>query len=110
MPVMTGQDLEGAKRGRPQGPGHRAPAGSRFNGWIVDVILGGAIGGLLGAIVAVNLVIYSGIEDGYEANLVDVFQQSPWIGLLTVAALIAGPTVGVTVARRRRAAGSGRDG
>ena len=56
----------------------------------------------MGAIVAVNLVIYSGIEDGYEASLPEVFSENLFVGLATVGVLCAGPIVGVIVARRQR--------
>lgn len=72
--------------------------------WLIDVVVGGLLGGLAGAIVAVNVVIYTGIEDGYEASLADVFAQNTLVGLLTVGLLLAGPIVGVTMARRRRRA------
>lgn len=68
-------------------------------------MVGIAIGGLVGAIVAVNIVIYAGIERGYEASIPDVFRQNALVGVLTVATLIAGPVVGVLVMRRRRRRG-----
>jgi len=71
-------------------------------GWLVDILAGGAIGGAVGAIVAVNFVIFSGIEDGYEASIPAVFRQNVLIGLVTVAVLLAGPLLGVVMARRQR--------
>jgi len=71
-------------------------------GWLVDILAGGIIGGVVGAIVAVNFVIFSGIEDGYEASIAAVFRQNILIGLVTVAVLLAGPPLGVVVARRQR--------
>jgi formate-dependent nitrite reductase membrane component NrfD len=73
--------------------------------WLVDGLVGIAIGGLVGAIVAVNIVIYAGIEQGYEASIPDVFRQNALVGVLTVGTLIAGPVVGVLVMRRRRRRG-----
>lgn len=70
--------------------------------WLVDILLGGIVGGVVGAIVAVNVVIYSGIEPGYEATIPEVFEQSPVVGILTVTVLLAGPLLGVRVARRLR--------
>ena len=70
---------------------------------MIDIGLGGILGGIVGAITAVNVVIFSGIDDGYEASLSEVFSQNLVIGLATVAILVAGPIVGVIVARRQRA-------
>jgi hypothetical protein len=72
------------------------------SGWFVDVVAGGIVGGVAGAIVAVNFVIYSGIERGYEATIPEVFRESVVAGIITVAVLAAGPVVGVWIARRRR--------
>jgi len=41
-----------------------------MKGWLVDLTVGGLVGGLVGAVAAVNFVIYTGIEQGYEASLV----------------------------------------
>jgi hypothetical protein len=71
-------------------------------GWLFDLLVGGVIGVIAGAVAAVNLVIYVGIEDGYEATIVEVFAQSPVVGVVTVGVLLAGPIVGVLLARRIR--------
>ncbi|MGF1618535.1 MAG: hypothetical protein ACFCU2_12125 [Acidimicrobiia bacterium] len=77
--------------------------------WLLDVVVGGISGGLVGAVVAVNLVIYSGMERGYETTIPEVFRESVLIGLLVVAILLAGPVAGVWIARRlRRQRTSGR--
>lgn len=70
--------------------------------WLVDLVVGGIVGGVVGAVAAVNLVIFSGIERGYEANLVEVFQQSPVVGVIVVALLLGGPVLGVLFARTVR--------
>lgn len=70
--------------------------------WLLDVVVGGISGGLVGAVVAVNLVIYSGMERGYETTIPEVFRESAWIGSLVVAILVASPVVGVWIARRLR--------
>jgi hypothetical protein len=72
------------------------------SGWFVDIVAGGIVGGVAGAIVAVNFVIYAGIDRGYEATIPEVFRQSVVAGVITVAVLVAGPAVGVWIARRRR--------
>lgn len=71
--------------------------------WVVDVALGSVVGALIGGIVAVNVVIFSGIDDGYQASIGDVFSDNPIIGVLTVAILVAGPFAGIVMMRRRRA-------
>lgn len=68
-------------------------------------LVGFVVGALTGAIVAVNVVIFSGMDQGYETSLPDVFRQSPVVGVVVVAVLVAGPVVGVVLARR---SGSGR--
>jgi hypothetical protein len=71
-------------------------------GWLTDVLIGGISGGLVGAVAAVNVVIYAGIERGYEATIPEVFRESALVGSVVVAILLAGPLVGVWIARRRR--------
>lgn len=70
--------------------------------WLLDLAAGGMVGGAVSAVVAVNVVIYSGIEQGYEASLVEVFQYNPIVGVVTVAILVSGPVLGVMAARRLR--------
>lgn len=73
-----------------------------MRGWLVDLAVGGLVGGLVGAIAAVNFIIWTGIEQGYEASLTEVFQYSIIAGMVTVMILIAGPIMGVVTARRLR--------
>ncbi len=68
-------------------------------GWIIDIFVGGITAGIIGAIVAVNVVIYSGIDDGYEATLGELFDQNPIVGVISVAILLLGPLVGIAAAR-----------
>lgn len=79
-----------------------APERSRIRGWLVDVLAGGIVGGVTGAIVAVNVVIFSGVDRGYQASLREVFDHSPILGVVVVMVLAAGPVLGVLVARRQR--------
>lgn len=71
-------------------------------GWIIDIVAGVTIGALVSAIVAVNVVIFAGIDDGYEASLSEVFAQNKLVGVLTVGILFAGPILGVVYLRRQR--------
>ncbi len=72
---------------------------SHFRGWLVDLVVGG-LGGLVVAwIVAVNLVIYLGVESGYQAGPGDVFKHSWILGIVVVAVLVAGPVLAVTYMR-----------
>jgi len=78
------------------------------------VVIGGLTGGVVGAVLAVNVVIYAGIDRGYEATIPDVFRESTVIGVVAVALLVTGPVVGVVLARRlrdrRTGRGAGHDG
>lgn len=83
--------------------GRVSPAGlSGWRAWLFDVVVGGLIGGVVGGIAAVNLVIYAGVEGGYEAGIADVFQHNAALGVATVAILLLGPVAGAFIARRRR--------
>lgn len=70
--------------------------------WLVDLVRGALSGGLVGAVIAVNVVIFGGIEQGYEASVPEVFRENALIGTLVVAIVAAGPVVGVWIARRLR--------
>jgi predicted transporter len=70
--------------------------------WLVDVVAGGILGGVVGGVVALNLMILSGVDNGYEASIAEVFDHQPVFGALVVAALVAGPVLGVFAARRWR--------
>lgn len=62
--------------------------------------LGLLVGGLVGAVVAVNVVIYTGMDRGYESSLADVFDQNPLVGVVVLVILLAGPALGILLARR----------
>ncbi|MEM9608359.1 MAG: hypothetical protein AAGA99_13115 [Actinomycetota bacterium] len=68
----------------------------------IDVFAGTLVGGAVGAIVAVNLVIVAGPDQGYESTPSEVFEHSTILGLVTAAILVGGPPVGVLVARMAR--------
>lgn len=72
------------------------------SGWGIDLAVGGLCGLIAGAILSVNLVIFLGVEGGYEASLSDVFAHNVLIGILVVAVVVAGPVGGVAYARWRR--------
>jgi MFS family permease len=74
----------------------------KTRGWIVDIVLGGLIGGFLGAIVAVNVVIFSGIERGYQSGITEIFEYNAVLGVLVLSILVGGPVLGVVLARRAR--------
>lgn len=67
---------------------HRIDRRGRLRAWPVDLTGGGAVGGLVGYVLAVNLVIYSGVERGYEARLDDVFRHSAILGLAVPVELV----------------------
>lgn len=69
---------------------------------LIGIIGGAAAGGIVGLIVAVNLVIYFGPDQGYESTIREVFDHSIVLGLITVAVLVAGPVAGIVIVRRSR--------
>lgn len=76
----------------------------RFSrGWTKRVAGGAIIGGIIGAIVAVNFVIMVGPDSGYESSFADIFSESTADGVATIAILIAGPLLGAFIALRTRA-------
>jgi len=82
---------------------------SNTSGWILDLVFGGIGGGVVGVVAAVNVVIYAGIEDGYEATIGEVFSQNSAIGVVVVAIVLLGPALGIVLARfvrKRRATAS----
>lgn len=79
------------------------PRAERTKGWLTDLAVGGIGGVLVAAVVAVNFVIFIGVERGYESSLGEVFEHSLVAGIVTVLILVTGPIVGVLTARRRRA-------
>lgn len=75
---------------------------SHFRGWLVDLVVGGLGGLVIAWVVAVNLVIYLGVEGGYQAGPGDVFEHSWILGIVVVAVLSAGPVLAVSYMRRQR--------
>lgn len=71
-------------------------------GWVIDVLVGGLGGGLVGAITAVNIVVFSGIEDGYESSFGDIMDYSRFLALIVVAVLLAAPISAVFMLRKLR--------
>ena len=63
-------------------------------------LLGAALGFGVGLVAAVNLVIFSGIGDGYETRIDAVFRESTVIGLLIVLLWIVTPVAGAYFAWR----------
>lgn len=66
----------------------------------LDIAIGIVIGGLGGAIVAVNLAIFGGV--GYDVTIAEVFRRNVLLGVTVVAILLAGPIAGVLMMRRYR--------
>ena len=65
-----------------------------------STIVGALIGMIVAAIVAVNLVILSGIDSGYETTIPELFRENVFLGIVTVAILVAGPIVGALYGKR----------
>ena len=73
-------------------------------------LAGAIIGTAVGAVIAVNLVIFSGIDSGYESSITDVFAYNDFVGIIVVAVLAAGPIVGGLLAWRWTASHGHRPG
>ena len=71
---------------------------SRFAG----PVIGAAAGVVVGLIVAVNLVITFGPDQGYESSIGEVFDHSVVLGLVVVGVVVAGPLLGIVMALRLR--------
>ena len=69
---------------------------------VAETVIGAILGLAVGAIIAINLIITAGVERGYEASLSEVFEKNALVAVAAVAILVAGPVVGVIVARRIR--------
>jgi len=62
-----------------------------------------ALGGFVVAVIAIlNLHILVGLEAGYAASPADVFTWSVLLGMVDIALLVAGPTLGVVAVSRFR--------
>ena len=61
------------------------------------------LGGLFVAVIIIlNLHIVVGLEEGYAASPVEVFESSVLVALVDVALLVAGPVLGILAASRLR--------
>lgn len=69
---------------------------------VADTVIGAILGLVAGAIIAINLIITAGVERGYEASLIEVFEENALVAVAAVAILVVGPVVGVIIARRIR--------
>ena len=67
---------------------------------VIGTILGAIVGFASGAIISVNVVITAGVDRGYEASLSEVFDENVLVGVGVLVILVAGPVVGVILARR----------
>lgn len=74
--------------------------GTTRRGTVIRVVVGALVGLVAGAIAAINVVIFAGIEDGYEATITEVFSQNAFVGIAALLVLAAGPAIGVVIALR----------
>jgi hypothetical protein len=63
--------------------------------------VGALVGLVVGAVIAVNVQIFSGVTDGYEASLAAVWDHSPVVAISIVGLWVAGPVIGAWLAVRR---------
>ena len=75
---------------------------SQLGGWAIDLTAGIAAGSVVGVILALNIVIFSGVDDGYQASVRAVFEQRPWAGVMAGMAIILSPVLLVLSLRRLR--------
>jgi len=75
----------------------------RARRWTFDIVLGLILGSVTGAILAVNIAIFAGTDDGYEASLSEIFRQRPIVGGAIILVLIGTPLVAIIILRRVRA-------
>ena len=66
----------------------------------IDFALGFVGGAIVGAIVAVNLIITVGI--GYDVSLAEVYRENLLVGIITTGILVAGPILGVALMKKLR--------
>lgn len=67
---------------------------------VIRVVAGALVGLVAGAIASINVVIFAGIEDGYEATITEVFSENAFVGIAALLVVAAGPVVGVIIALR----------
>ena len=68
-------------------------------GWLIDIVVGGIVGAILGGILALNIVIYSGTDRGYETGIIELFAFNWVVGILVVSVSVGFPVLGVVIAR-----------
>jgi uncharacterized membrane protein len=64
-------------------------------------LLGALLGAIVGTVLALNLLIFAGVEGGYEASLPDVFERRPLVGVATVVVFVVPTLLGPAIALRR---------
>lgn len=67
---------------------------------ILRVVVDALVGLVVGGIASINVVIFAGIEDGYEASPAQVFEENAFVGVIAVLVLVAGPVFGAIIALR----------
>lgn len=65
------------------------------------VLFGALLGVIVGAVLAVNIVILVGFERGYETGLSEVFDRRPAVAAVVVLVLVLSPAIGVVLVLRR---------
>jgi hypothetical protein len=66
------------------------------------VVLGGFLGLVVAGIAALNVIIFTGMSEGYETPLPQVFRENFAVGLVVVGLLVVGPVLGARWMARRR--------
>jgi len=76
---------------------------------VVDLLAGGLAGFAIAWIVAVNMVIFAGVDRGYQASVDEVLRHSTLLGVAVIGVILLGPIFGVGLLRRRRRRREGSD-
>lgn len=77
---------------------------ARGMGRVVVTAFAVVVGLVVAVIVTLNLHIVVGLEQGYAATPAEVFDHSVLLGVFDILLLVSGPTLGVLLVRRSRAA------
>ena len=75
---------------------------------MLDLVIGGLAGAVVGGIVALNLIIFAGTDRGYQAGIGELFALRPLVAVTALAILAVSPIVGIVLAKRRGSPRRGR--
>ena len=77
------------------------------NPWLRG-LLGAIAGYVVALVVAVNVAIFGGAEQGYETPITELMRSRPLLAVVVIVLLIAGPVIGAWIVVRSPGRSSGR--